>query len=65
MNKAPASARMGCALNPERLQTEPSSKHKATLTAQKERERRRVSFQSKEFYIHLEASVPKMADSEL
>ena len=37
---------MGCALNPERLQTEPCLKHKATLTGQKEREQRRVSFQS-------------------
>ena len=29
-----ASARMGCTLNPERLQTEPCLKHKATLTGQ-------------------------------
>ena len=36
---------MGCALNPERLQTEPCLKHKATLTGQQEREQRRVSFQ--------------------
>ena len=46
MNKAPASARMGCALNPEQLRTEPCSKHKDTLTRQKERERSWVSFQS-------------------
>ena len=46
MNLAPASARISCALNPERLRTEPCLKHKATLTGQKERERRRVSFQS-------------------
>ena len=46
MNKAPATARMGCALNPERRQTEPCLKRKATLTGQKEREQRRVSFQS-------------------
>ena len=39
--RPPASARMGCALNPELC-----SKHKATLTGQKEREWRRVSFQS-------------------
>ena len=40
MNKAPASARMGCALNLEQLRTEPCLNHKATLTGQKERERR-------------------------
>ena len=42
----PDSARMGCALSPERLQTEPCLKHKAPLTGQKEREQRRVSLQS-------------------
>ena len=46
MNLTPASARMGCALNLERLRTELCSNHKAALTGQKERERRRVSFQS-------------------
>ena len=45
-NLSPASARMSCSLNLERLRTEPCLKHKATLNGQKERERRRVSFQS-------------------
>ena len=34
MNLAPASDHMGCALNAERLRTEPRSKHKITLTGQ-------------------------------
>ena len=34
MNKAPASARMGCALNTEQLLTEPRLNNKTTLTGQ-------------------------------
>ena len=47
-----ASARMGYTLNPERLRTVPCSRHKATLTRQKEREQKRVSFHSLRTVIH-------------